>query len=88
MKANNFQRMTAGPRLTILSIYIDFSSPSKRPANHLRRSFTLCYNAKVRRCTQEVIRGRTRNAIGPPGCVGSNPTISASHKKIDHMSII
>ena len=27
--------------------------------------------------TQEVIRGRTRNAIDPQGCVGSTPTYSA-----------
>ena len=32
---------------------------------------------KFRRCTQVVVRGRTRNAIGPQGRVGSTPTISA-----------
>ena len=32
---------------------------------------------KIRRCTQVVVRGRTRNAIGPQGRVGSTPTISA-----------
>ena len=31
---------------------------------------------EIRRCTQVVVRGRTRNAIGPQGRVGSTPTIS------------
>ena len=35
---------------------------------------------KIRRCTQVVVRGRTRNAIGPQGRVGSTPTISAFKK--------
>ena len=37
---------------------------------------------KIRRCTQVVVRGRTRNAIGPQGRVGSTPTISV--KKAEH----
>lgn len=32
------------------------------------------------RCTQVVVRGRTRNAIGPQGRVGSTPTISAQRR--------
>lgn len=52
----------------------------RRKGKRLTGSAESIIMLEVRRCTQVVVRGRTRNAIGPQGRVGSTPTISALKK--------